>query len=61
MSFLRRLRTKERNNTDGSEIYIFFAMEAIWDGKFIIKLNDKIYKGYSIEDGYIEMEEDGFG
>ena len=41
------------NNTDGSEIYIFFAMEAVWDGKFIIKLNDKIYKGYSIEDGYI--------
>ena len=41
------------NQNDNDEISIFFEMNEIWNGYNIIKYKDKIYKCYSVEDGYV--------
>lgn len=39
---------------DNKEVFsIYFEMKELFNGNYIIKINDKIYKCYLIEDGHI--------
>lgn len=40
-------------NDNEDDVSIFFEMKEVWNGYYVIKYKDVIYKCFSIEDGYI--------